>query len=177
MPAKAAAAPKPSTESHGKRGLTSAEPGLGTGTVFPPGRVSGVGIVEVGTGGSVVSVVSVEPVLVVAAPRLVLVVGPSVVVEVVEPDDVVVDGRLLVVTIGRVVVVCRVVLVVGRLVVVEEVGIWASAGVIESAQNPPTSRNSRAPAPHLRIEQTFDTVTAVEWECGRDRGWGPPVTR
>ena len=104
VPASAAAAPKPITDSHGKIGLTSAEPGLGVGTVSPPGRVSGVGIVEVGTGGSVVSVVSVDPVLVVA-PRLVLVVGPSAVVEVVDPDDVVVDGRLVVETIGRVVVV------------------------------------------------------------------------
>ena len=86
-------------------GLTSAEPGLGTGTVVPPpGRVSGVGMVDVGIGGSVVSVVSVEPV-VVAPPRLVLVVEPSAVVEVVDPEDVVVDGRVVVGTIGRVVVV------------------------------------------------------------------------
>lgn len=148
-------------------------------------------MVEVGTGGSVVSVVSVEPVLVVAPPRLVLVVGPSAVVDVVEPDDVVVDGRVLVVTIGRVVVVCRVVLVVGRLVVVDEVGIWASAGVIESVQNAPTSRNRRTPALHLRIEQTFDTVRACRGvhgirrfpgrssrsACRTGRGRGPPAPR
>lgn len=72
--------------------------------------------------------VSVDPVVV--APRLVLVVGPAPVMDVVEPDEVVVDGR--VVEVGRsrvVVVVSRVVEGRGSVVVVDEVGIWASAGV------------------------------------------------
>ena len=79
----------------------SAEPGLRSPVSSVGGRLGGVGIVEVGFCASVVSVVSVEPVVV--DPRLVLVVEPAM-VDVVEPD-VVVDGRDVVVMIGRVVVV------------------------------------------------------------------------
>ena len=63
-------------------------------------------MVKAGVVSAGVSVVSVDPVLVVAAPRLVVVVDSAPVVEVVEPEDVVVDGgRVEVVTTGRVVVV------------------------------------------------------------------------
>ena len=117
---------KPITDSQGKTALMSAEPGLRSGSSAAGARVVGVGMVKAGVVSSVVSVVSVDPVLVVAL-RLVLVVEPLSVVEVVEPDDVLVEGRVVVVTIGRVVVVVvgrRVVLVVDdcRVVVVDEVG-------------------------------------------------------
>ena len=86
----------------------------------------GVGMVKAGVVSSGDSVVSVDPVVV--EPRLVLVVEPSLVVDVVDPEDVVVDGRVVDVGTNRVVVVVwRVVLVVeegcGRVVVVVEVGI------------------------------------------------------
>ena len=125
MPARAAAAPKPIRDSHGKTALMSAEPGLRSGASSAGAWLVGVGMVKAGVVSSVVSVVSVDPVLVVE-PRLVVVVSPPVVL-VVEPEEVVVDGRVVeVVTMGRVVVVCRVVLVVegwGLVVVVDDVGI------------------------------------------------------
>ncbi|HUR49592.1 MAG TPA: hypothetical protein VMY88_08730 [Acidimicrobiales bacterium] len=103
MPANAAAAPKPTADNHGKIALISADPGLRRGASSSGARLVGVGMVKAGLVSSVLSVVSVDPVVV--EPRLVLVVDPPLVVEVVEPDEVVVDGRVVDVGTSRVVVV------------------------------------------------------------------------
>ena len=168
----------PMMDSHGKIGLISAEPGLSSGVSSVGGRVSGVGMVDVGSRSSTGSVVSVVSV-VVDPPGLAVVVvsssGPPSVVEVVEPV-VVVEGLVVVVVEGRVVVVVvgRVVVVVGGLVVV--VGIWARAASGAVKMEPPASTANSARPAHLRIEHTFDTV-AVMWDFREVRGWGPSNTR
>lgn len=103
MPARAAAAVKPIAESQGKIALISADPGLRRGSPSVGARLVGVGMVKAGVVSSGDSVVSVDPVVV--EPRLVLVVEPSLVVDVVDPEDVVVDGRVVDVGTNRVVVV------------------------------------------------------------------------
>ena len=82
---------------------------------------------------------------------------------------VVVDGRVVVVVVGRVVVV-----VVGGLVVV--VGIWAMATSGPAKMKHPTRAANNAGPPHLRIEQTFDTVPEMR-DRTEVRGWGPSNTR
>lgn len=122
----------------------------------PSGRVSGVGIVEVGSRSSISSVVSVVPLELVVEPRVVVVLDPVVVEvvadeEVVDPCEVEVLGREVVVLGGRDVVVVegsRVVLVVT---------IWAPAGAVPLPGIPMSTMLRRAPTAHLLIEQTFDT--------------------
>ncbi len=83
----------------------SADPGLSRGSFSAGPRLVGVGMVNAGVVSSGVSVVvSVDPVLVVG-PRLVLVVDSPVVLEVVEPEEVVVEGLVVEVGTMRVVVV------------------------------------------------------------------------
>ncbi|MBW3536715.1 MAG: hypothetical protein KY395_02970 [Actinobacteria bacterium] len=183
--------PKPMIDSHGKIGLISAEPGLSSVVSSLGGRVSGVGIVEVGSRsprGSPVSPVVVVSVVVAESGRSVVVVSSSSsprVVDVVEPV-VVVPGRVVVVVVdGRVVVVGRMVVVVlgglvvvvlGGLVVVVVVGIWARASPGQAKIEMPASTAHNPRPAHLRSERMFDTVAVMRANT-EVRGWGPSNTR